>query len=98
MSLRELDRLTGTVLVEPRLGEALLDERRQELLVGFDLTAEEQAMLARIEARTLSEFFQQLYRWMHERNGHQLPLRGNLGRTYPPWAAEQYPGPPARRD
>jgi len=98
MSMRELDRLTGTVLVEPTLGEALLDGRRHQVLTAFDLTAEEQTMLARIKARTLTEFFQQLHRWMSERNGHQLPLRGSPGRTWSPWAVEQYPGLIPRRE
>jgi hypothetical protein len=98
MSMRELDRLTGTALVEPTLGQALLNGQRDQVLVGFDLTMEEQTMLTRIEAQTLAEFFQQLYRWMSERNGHQLPLRGSLGRTWSPWTVEQYPGPALRRD
>jgi hypothetical protein len=92
MSMRELDRLTGTAMVEPHVGEALLDERRPEVLTSFDLTAEERTMLACIEARTLPEFFQKLYRWMNERNGHQLPLRGNLGRTWPSLAVEPCSG------
>jgi hypothetical protein len=96
--MRELDRLTGTALVEPTLGEALLDSRRRQVLAGFDLTVEEQTMLTQIKARTLAEFFQQLHRWMSERNGHQLPLRGSPGRTWSPWTIEQYPGPTQRRE
>jgi hypothetical protein len=75
MSLRELDRLTGTALAEPGFCEALLGDRRPEALGGFDLTAEERTMLMCIQARTLREFAQTLHRWMSERNGHQVPLR-----------------------
>lgn len=84
MSLRELDRLTGVAMVEPRMGEALLDGRRQEVLARFDLTAEERTMLAHLQARTLPEFFQRLYRWMSERNGHQLAPRSSPGRMWLP--------------
>ena len=80
MSMRELDRLTGTALAEPRFCEALLGEHRPEALAKFDLTAEEQSMLLSIQARTLQEFAQTLDRWMSERNGHQLPLRYELNR------------------
>ena len=79
MSMRELDRLTGTALAEPAFCEALLGDRRPEALTSFDLTAEERTMLLCIRARTLREFAQTLYGWMSERNGHQLPLRYGVG-------------------
>ena len=83
MSMRELDRLTGTALAEPGFCEALLGDRRPEALTSFDLTAEERTMLLCIQARTLREFAQTLYGWMSERNGHQLPLRYGGG-EFPP--------------
>jgi hypothetical protein len=84
MSHRELDRLTGTALAEPDFCAALLSDGRPDALAGFDLTAEERTMLMRIQAHTLQEFAQTLYRWMSERNGHQVSLRYGAA-EFPPW-------------
>ncbi len=69
MSCRELNRLIGTAMVEPRFREVLLGDRREEALGAFDLTPEEKAVLLSIQAPTLQGFAQALYHWMSARNG-----------------------------
>lgn len=69
MSCRELNRLIGMAMVEPRFREALLGGRREEALDAFDLTPEEKAVLLGIQAPTLQDFAQALYGWMSAGNG-----------------------------
>jgi len=73
MSLRELDRLIGTAMADPRFHDALFT-RRQEAIASFDLTAEEKAVLLSIRANSLQEFAETLYRWMNESN-EEGPVR-----------------------
>jgi hypothetical protein len=79
MCLRELDRLIGTAMTDTRFCDAFLNSHRQEAIVAFDLTAEEQAVLLRIQARTLQEFAQALYQWMsaHEHAALASPPDGH---------------------
>lgn len=79
MSAHELDRLIGTALTDPVFCRDLLNPYRQEIIVSFDLSREEQSVVLGIQAHSLSEFAQNLYRWMQEQayrrlNGsHQVP-------------------------
>jgi hypothetical protein len=84
MSLRELNRLVGTAMSDPRFCEALLGDGRGEKICTFDLTVEEQTVLLRIRASTLQEFAQGLYRWMNDGgsdgSAYQRPIEaGELG-------------------
>ncbi len=81
MSYRELNRLIGMAMVDPRFRKALLDGRREEVLAAFDLTPEETAVLMGIQASNLQDFAQDLYGWMSAKNG-ALP--------FPVGVVEQY--------
>lgn len=76
MSLRELNRLIGTALVEPRFCERLLNGGREEALAVFELTAEERTLLLGIRADSLRGFAQVLDEWMTCRDG-TVPIAGS---------------------
>jgi|YNPNPStandDraft_1061719.scaffolds.fasta_scaffold13180_3 hypothetical protein len=81
MSCRELNRLIGMAMVEPRFREALLGLRREEVLADFILTPEEKAALLAIQSPTLQGFAQALYHWMSTRNG-AIPLPASMVERY----------------
>ena len=64
MSATELKTIIGTVLIDRKFCEALLNEKRHVSLMEFDLTDEEQEVILNIEADSIQESAVRLYDWL----------------------------------
>ncbi len=64
MSHRILRRIISIAITDPKFRNDLINGRRSDLLVEFDLTDEECKALMAIEANSLREFATQLEGWL----------------------------------
>ena len=72
MATNGLGSLIMTAVIDQGFRKRLL-AAPAEAMSGFDLTKEEQRALKSVHAQSFSEFADQLYRWLEERD--PLPLR-----------------------
>jgi hypothetical protein len=66
MSQVTLKRLIGTALVDREFCDGLMNGKRRTLLAGFNLTAEEHAVIASSKAESVQELASSVHDWLKD--------------------------------